>query len=117
MLPYDKYRIKIDGSGRVTTRNIKFLRQFKSASGLISAASKPDLYLVNNTPARSRLCDETPLSQRTDPVVSQNISPGTQRVATTSGSQKIPRARKCLFPFNKSLKGLKEDPSSPITRF
>ena len=32
ILPYDKYLVKVDGSGRITTRNRKFLRLFKNAN-------------------------------------------------------------------------------------
>jgi hypothetical protein len=41
VLPHDKYCVKIDGSGRVTTRNRKFLRQFTSVSIDITLPAPP----------------------------------------------------------------------------
>ena len=39
VLPHDKYIVKVDGSGRLTTRNRRFLRKFMSASPNINLAA------------------------------------------------------------------------------
>ena len=42
-LGYDKYRVRIDGSGRVTNRNRQFLRLFKPATFTYSLGSSGPL--------------------------------------------------------------------------
>ena len=39
VLPHKQYRVKVDGSGRLTTRNRRFLRLFKNASSTVSGAN------------------------------------------------------------------------------
>ena len=116
VLPHDKYRIKIDGSGRMTERNRKFLRRFKPASGTIPAVSNRDFYSKGDTTSKSwsRWRNETSTTQCSEPGASQNFSSRSQDVGITPGSQEMPRALKRLLPFNKP--GLKEDTVPPMTR-
>ncbi len=105
VLPYDQYRVKVDGSGRVTTRNRKFLRRFKPSSGIFPLA--PARHAPIAPAPRS---GGTPSSQQADPVIPREDTP----VMTTSRHQRMPRALKRLLPFNKP--GFKEDVTPPNTR-
>ena len=60
----DQYTIRIDGSGRVTLRNRRFLRKFKPASMVIQSAPSP----VQDTPSFSTVKD--PGQSQHTPVVS-----------------------------------------------
>ena len=105
VLPYDQFKVKVGGSGRVTTRNRKILRRFKPSSGIFPSA--PARHAPIAPAPRS---GETPSSQQADPVMPQEDPP----VMTTSRPQRMPRALKRLLPFNKP--GLKEDVTPPNTR-
>ena len=59
----DQYTVKIDGSGRVTLRNRRFLRKFKPASMVIQAAPSP----VQDTPSLSIVKD--PRQSQHTPVI------------------------------------------------
>ena len=48
---HDQYTIRIDGSGRLTTRNRKFLRQFQPASMAIQPAPTANIPTTNQTTA------------------------------------------------------------------
>ena len=61
VLPHCKYRIKIDGSGRVTNRNRQFLRLFKTASPTIA-----DAPVYAEEPNVTRRAVSSDVGERTD---------------------------------------------------
>jgi hypothetical protein len=63
VLDYDKYIIKIDGSGRVTTRNRKFLRQFTPISTDIAMPALPPHWQSSGTFSKLR---EDPVAAETN---------------------------------------------------
>lgn len=78
---HDQYCVKVDGSGRLTTRNRKFLRAFVPASPVISAptlpGSKPMFEQLRLTPP------SPPLSRQQSP------SRSDQSAATTPSSDEL----------------------------
>ena len=105
VLPERQYKIRVDGSGRITLRNRRFLRKCN-----ISATPVP-IALINNTP-RGYSNSQTPSIYNTP----ARIEPPkvTTYTSTRPRSSKIPRALSRLFPHNRP--GLKElyDPHKPL---
>ena len=108
ILPFNQYKLRVDGSQHITRRNRKFVRRLKTTSTAIQRAPLNE-WESHNTPTS----DSNPItglgheSHATDGNVDQ-------RSPTTSLPPRIPRMLKCLDPFNKP--GTREDTSVPTTR-
>ena len=61
--PYDQYLVKVDGSGRLTIRNRRFLRTFLPAS--LTVSSNPQQR--NIAPHFRQLCNTVPLTSPISP--------------------------------------------------
>ena len=131
--PHDQYTIKIDGSGRLTTRNRKFLRQFQPAVMNIQPSAPPmPNNMYNSTPEScpytpessfDRILNESDLHINQDqPNQLENLgdninSPEAQTWVKSKetdkerDSVKLPTACKRLMNYNKE--GLKEDNMLP----
>ena len=132
VLEHDQYLIKVDGSGRITRRNRRFLRSFEPASMTIEHASSPQT-TANPAPDelpppttqspgdrnRQNTFTPTPLiiqSQREEesilaPPPPEELPPTTpqQEMATQPTiTPSIPAALKRILPFNST--GHKETP-------
>lgn len=132
-LGHDQYTIKIDGSGRVTKRNRRFLRAFTPATStmrcdplvappLSAERHVPSLVAVpnNSIPNPWTAAVPVPLPSPTDPTdgladrvfePEPELSPVTPSVPSgpedrNTNREKVPRALARLLPFNKP--GLKE---------
>ena len=134
VLPHDKYIVKVDGSGRLTTRNRRFIRKFISASPSINLAapatlpapvtSQPDdintADVRESTPhldAQIPICPTSPeisLDNPSHPVPSGPTSPDIPAQAPSGPipldkpqmEERVPLALKRLQSHNKP--GLKE---------
>ena len=136
VLPHDKYVVKVDGSGRMTTRNRKFLRSIQPASTTIQPAPSPlslesdqntcgpapvhDFLLPSetdhNTPSPIPIVDyQAEEHESLDQPLPLNNVPLDQNKDTVSNdsikgfektASKVSRASKRLLPFNQE--GLKE---------
>ena len=111
VLPHNQYMIKIDGSGRVTRRNRKFLRRFKPASVELPVPCR-DRWVpecgVTESPQHTeipRLAPGAPVTGSND-----NLPP----ITTPPPPPRVPRALQRLMPYNKP--GLKESLVFPDTR-
>ena len=108
ILPFNQYKLRVDGSQHITRRNRKFVRRLKTTSTAIQRAPLNE-WESHITPTS----DSNPItglgheSHATDGNVDQ-------RSPTTSLPPRIPRMLKCLDPFNKP--GTREDTSVPTTR-
>ena len=76
--PYDQYLVKVDGSGRLTTRNRRFLRTFLPAS--LTVSNKPQQHSIPQHFGHP--CDTVPLttpisppSQATPVIIQPGLSP------------------------------------------
>ena len=110
---HDQYRIKVDGSGRVTKRNRQFLRAFKPASTSIDNPPLRDLgenNRINVHPNPSLRREDTtnltpatpiviePLELPSDNTTHLEVTP--QDSTVVEQPQKIPAMLKRLQPFN-----------------
>ena len=125
-LPFDQYTVKMDGSGRLTTRNRKFLRAYTPAS----VTTLPPLMVTDETPrlatpaqeairddrATDISIDECPqfeeVGKLQDPATSPTTGLGTRRMpcassrnpaaspTTAPGTRRVPRALSRLHDFN-----------------
>ena len=129
--PNDQYTIKIDGSGRLTSRNRRFLRQFQPATMEIQPAPPiyPDGSNIIETPSNNlQVTDqETPLEDidtapaHTMPMEPANPDqqllippsphPTTQPQNSPNVGTKVPAALKRLLPHNRE--GLQEGIKPP----
>ena len=100
VLPFNKYELKVDGSGRLTIRNRKFIRRLKMTSTAIQRA-----------PLRYWDSPET-ITESSPNMI--NDGDENQPSSNTSSPCFVPYMLKRLAPFNKP--GLKEDTSVPQTR-
>ncbi len=70
VLQHDQYLVKVDGSGRVTRRNRRFLRAFKTASTVIERAPPSDIPIAaEQAPAAIPVAPLTPIAALCPPVV------------------------------------------------
>ena len=60
VLPHNKYTVKVDGSGRVTDRNRRYLRLFKHASPFIAEQTTSDV--TKRLPSKP-ITEEVPVSE------------------------------------------------------
>ena len=130
--PHDQYIVKIDGSGRLTTRNRKFLRHFQPATMEIQAAPTMNPQTIeNNTPTPIQnpsiipkqigndIASEHPTNSDHDTVPLTNVDleetetldNGNNKDEGNKQVEKVPMALKRLFSHNKE--GLKENPTVP----
>lgn len=126
------YVIRVDGSGRVTLRNRKFLRQYEPVVPRHPVAMSPGQLSTPTTyPARPTLNDrkgpESPSSPQMDdspippatpaespgqsmddiiPPAPEEAAPSPKNAAPTARSESLPRALRGLLPFN--APGLRE---------
>lgn len=137
VLPHDQYLMKVDGSGRVTRRNRRFLRSYKSATSDIERAPPPSAQL-SCTPATPLVRSPVPTAAQCPPVTPQRpgllprripenfdlpvpdtpVSCAPEEIPLTNSSSPAPRpavqtartpaALKRLLPHNAA--GLKEAP-------
>ena len=131
--PHDQYTVRIDGSGRLTTRNRKFLRHFQPAFMVIQPAPTTPTFIRNDNPPspspNSQSYDktlpitneqETPLNHEylTLDTVNDTIPPsvdidqpqGTKQKydePRKEDNYKMPMTLKRLFPHNKE--GIKDN--------
>ena len=111
-LPHNQYRIRVDGSGRITLRNRRFLRKLRTP-----VTPHPILSPSNGTPILERDDEsKTPALQTTD---SENapqppLPPNSTSQPTVTTQAKPARALSRLLPHNKP--GLKEliPPERPL---
>ena len=118
---FDQYVVRVDGSGRVTLRNRKFLRKYTPVvpspihrfmlPPVNQVATQPQETSMNPaTPARPPLAVEhntTSLPEtRTDPDIPDQrpATASPQGVNPPAGKQRIPHALRCLLPHNKEGK-------------
>ena len=118
---FDQYVVRVDGSGRVTLRNRKFLRKYTPVAPspihrfmlppVNQVATQPQETSMNPaTPARPPLAVEhntTSLPEtRTDPDIPDQrpATDSPQGVNPPAGKQRIPHALRCLLPHNKEGK-------------
>ena len=128
VLPHDQYVVKVDGSGRVTKRNRRFLRAFKPASTKIEPPPRtalqealPNRCLLCNpvVPADPEIQDRVPIEAPAAPaqpdctldeclpnVVDEPVEPLLPKTPPTK-PQTIPAALLRILPHN--APGLKED--------
>ena len=111
VLPKRQYKIRVDGSGRITLRNRRFLRKCKlkpAPTPIPSATLGPTIPSSNTTFMHLPLspCNSTYTATR-PPQQTTHISPRLR-------SSRIPRALSRLLPHNKP--GLKERHTSHSTR-
>ena len=138
VLPHRKYTVKVDGYGRLTKRNRKFLRFFRPASLSVTDMpfiqdniDQPDRTIVDGTsiPQHRNDCEEIPHSQSPgtsdstptpssspDPAVvhSDRLCDQTAPVQESEVQPRLPLTLRRLQPHNKP--GLLETNSAPVTR-
>ena len=78
VLPYDQYGIRVDGSGRVTVRNRKFLRKYTAAARPTNTSVPVEKLRFHNQPEQRQQEDQT----HTGPEDSQN-EPTTEPAMTS----------------------------------
>jgi len=126
-MPHDQYVVKVDGSGRMTTRNRKFLRSFQPASATIQPAPSPSHIDIEQT-----IPDPMPVNEFQQTVEDESIDHQmTKKNSNTPEgndsnqdiyiednvgnseniASKVSRATKRLLPFNEE--GLKETIETP----
>ena len=131
---FDQYVIRVDGSGRVTLRNRKFLRKYSPVVPRFPLVALPDPpprspHLSHRTDppttpkAEPRIVPQQPVDPPTANLplpVSEDTSRDTSKptetkesAATPPPKQTIPRALRNLLPFN--APGLKESPDTQPT--
>ena len=123
-MPHDQYVVKVDGSGRMTTRNRKFLRGFQPASATIHPAPPPSpIGIEQGTPDIMPVNvgqHAEPIDEPIDHQMTQNNSPLVPNQDTViedssyrseNIASKVSRAAKRLLPFNEE--GLKEMTDTP----
>ena len=112
VLPHDRYVIKIDGSGHLTTRNRKFIRRFKPVTTVIERAPLREQQGSKSAPTIEPA--EIGMEAEAEPpgpaTHHSNSSTPTSESNTTHDSPAVKRLR----PFNKP--GLTEDIAPPIGR-
>ena len=103
VLPDRQYRIRVDGSGRVTLRNRRFLRkcEFKTTPTPIPSATPSAITSTTNAPL---LYPDPPTSSGNNTHTA--IETAIQTTLPRPQSSKIPRALSRLLPHNRP--GLKE---------
>ena len=129
-LPNRQYKIRVDGSGRVTLRNRRFLRKLKCESTIPrlipGAETSKENSTIHSSPKRpieqskfvtsSDHTHHTPTTITPDslttpiptPLLSTPVS--TTRISPNAAPSRVPRALLQLFPYNKP--GLKDTPPS-----
>ena len=121
--PHDQYTVKIDGSGRLTVRNRRYLRRFQPATMEIQPAPTyssesdnrhtqkeqyPQVSIENETQVRPDDLHESPV----EPMITQSPPPIHQPLETTKEvSTKVPAALTRLLSHNKE--GLREEIKPP----
>ena len=111
VLPYRKYRIRMDGSGRLTIRNRRFIKE-KEKSGLLPFPS-PDLPNPNGSNNQHKECQHwEPNSAPTD--TNDNAPTDTNDNQREPKKTRLPRMLKDIAPYNN--KGLREETDEPRHR-
>ena len=129
--PHDQYVIKIDGSGRLTTRNRRFLRHFEPASMNIQRAPPLNMsYTPTDSHPLDTQDDQTQQNEQAAPYVTDNTLPvdtpelhetenmesnDEQKGITTDGAtnnKPVALALKRLMPHNNQ--GLLEDKQADV---
>ena len=117
VLTHDQYLIKVDGSGRVTRKNRRFLRAFKTASTVIEHAPPPCTpSTVGHSPLSPASLPVEPLTPNAASCPDDSVPPirpetPTPRHRATKPSTAMPAALKRILPHNTA--GLKEAPAAP----
>ena len=120
VMPHDQYVVKVDGSGRMTTRNRKFLRGFQPASATIHPAPPPSPIGIEQRTPDIVPVNAEPIDEPIDHQMTQNNSPLVPNQDTViedssdrseNIASKVSRAAKRLLPFNEE--GLKEMTDTP----
>ena len=119
--PHDQYIVKVDGSGRLTTRNRRFLRHFERASMEIQCA--PPSYPTSTPAPRDAETTVPPNLDQPDastiveelmpdvPIIEESNSQGKTVDESESRGKPLPLALRRLLPHNKQ--GSKEDMKAP----
>ena len=97
-LGFNKYRVRIDGSGRITDRNRQFLKKFTPVTPT-SPGPSPSFHDPRSR-LSSRMENEMP--------VDSNPTPGYQQVAPDQGEPPVPSSPPSTLPQN-----LPDSPGSP----
>ena len=112
-LGFNKYRVKVDGSGRITDRNRQFLRKFTPVTPSMPGPN-PDTgnQQVNPSPTRShipQLFDPTPTSQEQE--TPQVVNPPSFPVSSPPTPQRVDVPS---TPASPSSPSFITPPSSPM---
>ena len=113
-LGHNKYRVKVDGSGRVTYRNRQFLRQFTPVTQA-QPGPRPDYHppVVDSEPQVSLPQSPEPVLSNPEPVVNvpeqQTPTPSPPQTPTPSPSQPV------AHPTIPESPSFVTPPSTPVT--
>ena len=99
-LGFNKYRVKVDGSGRITDRNRQFLKQFTPVTPSMPG---PTPNLVNPTPQTQVPLNPTPAKERLQHFVDPAPSPTTPPIPQLEDIPNSPASPSFVTP-----------PSSPV---
>lgn len=129
--PHDQYVVKIDGSGRLTNRNRRFLRHFEPASMVVQRAPPRDM---SSGPPSSPATQEIPPPEYHQPAlpadpnnqVPDDLDPPNTDIPTdhqritfdedANGNSRVPLALRRLGPHNKQGLLEEQDPPSLCSR-
>ena len=103
-LPYHQYTVKVDGSGRLTKRNRRFLRRFIPASTTITWPTNT----ANITDPVDTTSIADPASTSEQPPDGTDNANNSPNVPSRSPERRIPLMLRRLQPYNNP--GLKEVP-------
>ena len=126
-LPHNQYTVKVDGSGRLTIRNRKFIRRFSPETTLIERSPLSSTVVTPNieptptsssqripaAPDTSTECRQGTAPNTTNPAQNVPATPPVHAPSLISNGQD-PAALRRLRPFNNP--GLTEDGAFPLQR-
>ena len=117
-LGFDKYRVKVDGSGRVTDRNRQFLRKFTPVTpGMPGPKPNTGIQLFDPTPAQSQVPSSSHSDSQTPNTldrshIHQHFDPSPILPETPISSPSTPRTADT--PSSPTLPSFETPPSSPV---
>ena len=110
-LPEHQYKIRVDGSGRITLRNRRFLKKCKLKP---TPTPIPSATLGPTIPSTDATVTHPPLSRCDSTCTATRPQQQTTHISPRLRSSRIPRALSRLLPHNKP--GIKERHTSQATR-
>ena len=110
-LPERQYKIRVDGSGRITLRNRSFLKKCKLKP---TSTPIPSVTLGPTIPSTNATVMHPPLSPCNSTYTAIRPQQQTTHISPRLRSSRIPRALSRLLPHNKP--GIKERHTSQATR-